>query len=384
VSDWISYEALLTEGYRRCAKLTWRYGTTYFWGAALLPKPQRKHVHAIYALCRLADDIVDLPNGQDTSCPESVDQEVRASTSSARMSDDAIPSEREPIEGDQSGASTSSAHISDDAIATEPEAIPGEPDPTLPELVDPRTSVGAQLEAFAEQFRTSLAAGESTDPVMAAVVHTVITCGIEPECFDRFFNAMAMDLTTASYQTWEDLCTYMEGSAAVIGEMMLPVLEPASEAAKAPARSLGLAFQLTNFLRDVDEDLDRGRVYLPQDDLRLFDVDLGRRSVTPEWRAFLAYEIERNRALYSFADTGIAMLPLRSARCVGTARVLYAQILDQIEGNSYDVFSRRARVPTVRKAATAARIMVTGPRTLRRQAELYQRRSMTDVTQDTY
>ena len=142
----------------------------------------------------------------------------------------------------------------------------------------------------------SSAAGDSIDPVMAAVVHTVITCRIDPECFDRFFGAMAMDLTTGSYETWEDLCTYMEGSAAVIGEMMLPVLEPTSQAARAPARSLGLAFQLTNFLRDIDEDLDRGRVYLPQDDLRLFDVDLGRRSVTPEWRAFMAYEIERNRA----------------------------------------------------------------------------------------
>jgi phytoene synthase len=349
VSDWISDEALLTEGYRRCAKLTWRYGTTYFWGAALLPKPQRKHVHAIYALCRLADDIVDLPNGQDTSRQESVDREARASTSSANISDDAIHTE---------------------------------PDPTLPDPLD--TAVGTQLEAFAGQFQTSLADGDSTDPVMAAVVHTVITCGIDPECFDRFFSAMAMDLTTTSYQTWEDLRSYMEGSAAVIGEMMLPVLEPISDAAKAPARSLGLAFQLTNFLRDVDEDLDRGRVYLPQDDLRLFDVDLGRRSVTPEWRAFLAYEIERNRALYSFADTGIAMLPPRSARCVGTARVLYAQILDQIERNGYDVFSRRARVPTLRKAATAASMMVTGPRTLKRQAELYQRRSMTDVTQDTY
>jgi phytoene synthase len=83
--------------------------------------------------------------------------------------------------------------------------------------------------------------------------------------------------------------------------------------------------------------------------------------VTPEWRAFLAYEIERNRALYSFADTGISMLPPRSARCVGTARVLYSQILDEIERNGYDVFSDRARVPTMRKAATAARIMVTGP-----------------------
>ena len=219
---------------------------------------------------------------------------------------------------------------------------------------------------------------------MAAVVHTVITCDIDPECFERFFDAMTMDLTTTSYQTWEDLLAYMEGSAAVIGEMMLPVLEPFSPAAKAPARSLGLAFQLTNFIRDIDEDLDRGRVYLPQDDLQLFDVDLGQRHVTPEWRALLAYEIERNRALYSFADTGIAMLPPRSARCVGTARVLYAQILDQIERNGYDVFSQRARVPTPRKAATAARIMVTGPRSLKRRAQLYQRRSMTDVTQDTY
>jgi phytoene synthase len=176
----------------------------------------------------------------------------------------------------------------------------------------------------------------------------------------------------------------MEGSAAVIGEMMLPVLEPLSPEAKAPARSLGLAFQLTNFLRDVAEDLDRGRVYVPQEDLRLFDVDLERRQVTPEWRAFMAYEIERNRALYSFADTGIAMLPPRSARCVGTARVLYAQILDQIVRNGYDVFSDRARVPTWRKAATSARMMVTGPRTLKRRAEVYQQRSMNDVTQDTY
>jgi phytoene synthase len=339
VSDWISYEARLTEGYRRCAKLTWRYGTTYFWGAALLPKTQRKHVHAVYALCRLADDIVDLPN---RAAPESV---------------------------------------SDHAPAA-PELVPSEPESTLP---DPRDRISVRLNAFADSFRSSLAAGESTDPVMAAVIHTVISCGIDPECFDRFFSAMAMDLTTSSYETWEDLCTYMEGSAAVIGEMMLPVLEPISQAAKAPARSLGLAFQLTNFLRDIDEDLDRGRVYLPQDDLRLFGVDLGRRSVTPEWRAFMAYEIERNRALYSFADTGIAMLPPRSARCVGTARVLYAQILDQIERNGYDVFSRRARVPTLRKAATAAWMMVTGPWTLNRRAELYQRRSVTDdVTQDTY
>jgi phytoene synthase len=172
---------------------------------------------------------------------------------------------------------------------------------------------------------------------------------------------MAMDLTTHAYQTFEDLCGYMEGSAAVIGEMMLPVLEPLSPAAREPARALGLAFQLTNFLRDIEEDLDRGRVYVPQDDVARFGVDLSRRTATPEFRAMLAYEIDRNRELYTYADTGIALLPPRSARCVSAARVLYAQILDRIEDADYDVFSRRVRVPTWRKALTAAKIMIAGP-----------------------
>jgi phytoene synthase len=196
---------------------------------------------------------------------------------------------------------------------------------------------------------------------MAAVVDTVRRADIDPECFDRFFGAMAMDLTQTAYQTWEDLCGYMEGSAAVIGEMMLPVLQPTSAEAREPARALGLAFQLTNFLRDVSEDLERGRVYLPQEDLRRFGVDIESRTVTDGWRALMAYEIARNRGLYWVADTGINLLPAASARCVGTARVLYAKILDRIEKADYDVFSDRARVPTWRKAATAGRILVTGP-----------------------
>ena len=222
-------------------------------------------------------------------------------------------------------------------------------------------ATGARLQEFADHFRHSLAIGTSADPVIAAVVDTVRACKIDPECFDRFFGAMAMDLTTSSYETFADICGYMEGSAAVIGEMMLPVLEPASPEAKEPARALGLAFQLTNFLRDVDEDLDRGRVYLPQADLRRFGVDLAQRRATPAWQAYAKFEISRIRELYTYADTGIALLPGRSARCVGAARVLYARILDRIEAADYDVFSTRARVPTWRKAVTAARIMVTGP-----------------------
>jgi phytoene synthase len=278
-------------GYRRCARLTWEHGTTYFWGAALLPRSRRRDVYAVYALCRLADDIVD--------------------------------------------------------------------DTVTGTVTDP-AGAGRRLEEFARRFRSDLAAGSSEDPVLAAVVHTVRNRRIDPECFDRFFGAMAMDLTNPSYETWQDLLGYMEGSAAVIGEMMLPVLDPRDARARGPARSLGLAFQLTNFLRDIAEDLDRGRVYVPQEDLRRFGVDLSERRVTPEFRALMAYEIERNRGLYAHADTGIALLPSRSARCVGTARVLYARILDGIEALGMDVFTARARVPTWRKAATAARIMVGG------------------------
>ncbi|HYP44253.1 MAG TPA: phytoene/squalene synthase family protein [Propionibacteriaceae bacterium] len=282
----------LERGYRECGRLTREYGTTYFWGAALLPIAQRRHVYAVYALCRLADDIVD-------------DAETVAA--------------RTPAE-------TASA-----------------------------------LQSFADRFRCALLEGDSTDPVLAAVVDTVQRADIDPECFDRFFSAMAMDLTRTSYETWEDLCGYMEGSAAVIGEMMLPVLRPTSPEAREPARALGLAFQLTNFLRDVAEDLDRGRVYLPQEDLRHFGVDLESRTVTDGWRALMAYEIARARGLYWLADTGIGLLPGASARCVGTARVLYAQILDRIERADYDVFADRVRVPTWRKAGTAGRILLTGP-----------------------
>ena len=290
-------DPILAEGYRRCADLTRQYGTTYSWGAAILARSSRRHVHAVYALCRLADDIVD------------------------------------------------------DEGATGPAAV---------------AATGKRLQAFADGFRTALADRGTTDPVMAAVVDTVVTTGIDPECFDRFFGAMAMDLTTTSYETWDDLCGYMEGSAAVIGEMMLPVLQPMSAAAKEPARALGLAFQLTNFLRDIDEDLDRGRIYLPQADLRRFGVDVSARAVTPQWRSFMAFQLERNRELYRLADTGIPLLPPRSARCVGAARVLYSRILDLIEDADYDVFAGRVRVPTWRKAATAGRILLTGPKTARR------------------
>ncbi len=183
---------------------------------------------------------------------------------------------------------------------------------------------------------------------------------IDPEAFRRFLRSMSMDLTVARYATYVDLQGYMDGSASVIGEMMLPILEPVDlVSATAPARALGEAFQLTNFLRDVDEDLDRHRQYLPQEDLARFGVDLTTRSCTPAFVELMHFEIERCRELYRFAATGIAMLPDRSARCVAAAHDLYGRILDRIEAQGCDVFAGRARVPTPTKLAVAARHLVS-------------------------
>lgn len=216
------------------------------------------------------------------------------------------------------------------------------------------------LTALGDRLFEDLATGRSEDPVLKAVVHTIRAFGHDPECFVRFLRSMAMDLTIERYETWDDLLEYMDGSAAVIGEMMLPILEPTEAAATAHARDLGNAFQLTNFLRDVAEDLDRGRVYLPQEDLRRFGADPERRTADAAWRELMAFEVARCRGLYRSADLGIEMLPASSARCIRAARVLYSQILDRIEAASYDVFATRVRVPTWRKAATTARLVAVG------------------------
>ncbi|MCU4185347.1 phytoene/squalene synthase family protein [Acidiferrimicrobium sp. IK] len=217
----------------------------------------------------------------------------------------------------------------------------------------------AALFEFGDRFFTDLAAGWSDDPVLKAVVHTVRAFGIDPECFRRFLRSMAMDLTVERYPTFADLLGYMDGSAAVIGEMMLPILEASPRAALEPARDLGIAFQLTNFCRDVAEDLDRGRVYLPVEDLDRFDAwtALERREMTPEWAELMRFEIERTRGFYASADRGIRLLPPASARCIAGARDLYGGILEQIEAAGYDVWSGRVRVPTWRKLATAGRMI---------------------------
>ncbi|MEM1334088.1 MAG: phytoene/squalene synthase family protein, partial [Actinomycetota bacterium] len=214
------------------------------------------------------------------------------------------------------------------------------------------------LADFGERFFADLDRGRSEDPVLKAVVHTVRAFDIDVDAFRRFLRSMTMDLTVERYETWDDLLGYMDGSAAVIGEMMLPILEPTSYDDALPhARDLGNAFQLTNFLRDIDEDLDRGRQYVPQEDIRRFGADLTTRAVTSEFVDLIRFEIDRCRELYRSAQLGIDMLPEQSAKCVGAAHTLYGRILDEIERQDYDVFAARASVSTFEKARLVASLL---------------------------
>jgi phytoene synthase len=217
----------------------------------------------------------------------------------------------------------------------------------------------ARLERFADDFLADLDWGATSDPITRAVIDTVGRWEIPASYFADFLDSMRMDLTVTSYATHEELARYTWGSAAVIGLQMLPVLGRADEATRwdvleSHAADLGVAFQLTNFLRDVAEDLERGRVYLPQESLDQFGVDrdrLARGRVDEPIRNLLAWEIERTRRLYARAAPGIELVAPSSRDCLRTALTLYSGILDEIERADYDVFSRRVRVGRRRRAA---------------------------------
>jgi 15-cis-phytoene synthase len=228
-----------------------------------------------------------------------------------------------------------------------------------PDGTDPR----ARLDVLSDELTRALS-GPAPDvlPVVRAVAHTARTYGLAPELFDDFLASMRMDLTVTGYADDAALARYVRGSAEVIGLQMLPVLGtvgPRDEAAPYAAL-LGAAFQITNFLRDVGEDLDRGRVYLPADELAVFGVDRDllrwcrdRRRTDPRVRRALAHLVARTHGTYRRAERGIEMLEPVSRACVDAARRLYEGILDEIAATDYDVLSHRVAVPTRRRVAVA-------------------------------
>ncbi|MFJ3582962.1 phytoene/squalene synthase family protein [Streptomyces sp. NPDC090127] len=221
---------------------------------------------------------------------------------------------------------------------------------------------GAALDALEADWHTALRGGAARDPVVVAVADTVVRYDIARRHFTDFLSSMRTDLSVRDYPTYADLRRYMHGSAAVIGLQMVPVLGTVvpREEAEPHAAALGVAFQLTNFLRDVGEDLDRDRVYLPVDLLGSYGVDRellqwSRRTGRRDYRitAALAAAAALTREVYREAEPGIAQLQPVSAPCVRTAFVLYGDILRVIEEDGYATVHRRAVVGGGRRAAVA-------------------------------
>lgn len=217
-----------------------------------------------------------------------------------------------------------------------------------------------QLQQLADRFFSSR--GQDDEPVLAAVHHTAQRYGIVQDLFADFLASMRMDLTVTDYPDRAALNGYMHGSAEVIGLQLLPILGTVVSAEQAApfAAALGRAFQLTNFLRDIDEDLVRGRIYLPADELGAYGVDRellmwchGRRRTDSRVRNALAAQHDITRQTYRYAADGVAMLEPRSRPCIATALTLYAEILNRIEAGDFAVFGHRATVGTARRLRVA-------------------------------
>ena len=217
----------------------------------------------------------------------------------------------------------------------------------------------ARLDARIAAYELALKQGDSDDPVLKAVAHTALTWDIPIEYFHAFSDTMRSDLTVTDYATYDDLLAYMYGAAALLGLQLIPVLEPIDPSAADKSIALGHALQLTNILRDIDEDLGRGRLYLPQEDLEKFGVtraDLEARTTTDGIRALLAFEANRARQYYAEAHAAIDLLHPSSRECVSTALTLYSGILDSLEQSDYQIFGVRhgfSKAKALRIAAPA-------------------------------
>lgn len=225
-----------------------------------------------------------------------------------------------------------------------------------------------RLQTLSHDLHTAINGGPGHHPVVTAVAHTAHRYRIPHSHFDDFLASMRSDLTVTDYPTLDALRGYMHGSAAVIGLQMLPILghtAPRDEAAP-HAAALGEAFQLTNFIRDVGEDLDRDRIYLPADllaaegvdrDLLLWSRRTGHRD--PRITRALRSAAALTRRFYARARPGLDMLDPISRPCVRTAFVLYGDILDAVARNGYASVHCRSAVPLTRRAAVAAAGLAT-------------------------
>jgi phytoene synthase len=219
----------------------------------------------------------------------------------------------------------------------------------------------AQQRRRLEQLRdAALGNAEADEPVVAAFRDVCERHGIADEEVEAFIDAMSTDIDTDRYETYDDLAGYMRGSAAAVGHMMTALMEPDNpERARPHAGALGEAFQLTNFIRDVREDIrDLDRVYLPEETLEVNDVTVDQiraEECTPGFRRAVKTELLRCEQLYREGVAGIEHLPDDCQFPVLLSATLYAEHHRLVRNQKYDVLSERPSLSTARKLWVVAR-----------------------------
>ena len=215
-------------------------------------------------------------------------------------------------------------------------------------------ALAQQLDDYRAQLHEALD-GRPSGAIFREIAWVAERFGMSPAPLFELLDGVGRDLVVTTYDTWLDLEHYCQGVASSVGEMCthvfgVPAGPPMRTQAVQYARTLGVAMQLTNILRDVGEDAQRGRCYLPADDLARFGLVPGnvlrnpQLAKDPRWRPFMAYEVSRARALYDAALPGIALLADDAQRCAMACATGYAAILSAIESQGYDTISSRAHL----------------------------------------
>ncbi|XP_031501009.1 phytoene synthase 2, chloroplastic-like [Nymphaea colorata] len=209
-----------------------------------------------------------------------------------------------------------------------------------------------------ERRLNDLFMGRPYDMYDAALADTVLKFPVDIQPFKDMIEGMRMDLSKSRYMNFDELYLYCYYVAGTVGLMSVPVMgiapdsKATTESVYNAALALGIANQLTNILRDVGEDARRGRIYLPQDELAcagLSDDDIFAGKVTDKWRNFMKDQIKRARLFFDEAEKGVTELNPASRWPVWASLVLYRQILDSIEANDYNNFTKRAYVSKAKK-----------------------------------
>ena len=228
-------------------------------------------------------------------------------------------------------------------------------DSAAPQCVEDALRVQKQLGEWEKSWRAAYESGTSDDAILRVTTWVFHRYEIPFHYSEAFLKAMRSDLEKTRYADYGELENYMYGSAAVVGLMMTHVIGFSDEKALQYAAQLGYAMQLTNFLRDIDEDyIERGRVYMPQDELTQFgvhDEDIATRNFSPHFKEFMQFQAARARELYEQADKGIPMLSTHGRLSVRVAGALYSAILGKLEEQNCNPFAGRARTNFPEKMA---------------------------------